>query len=276
MRGFRTIHERKSAILTIVVVVLLLFCMSIFGLRYMDPPQEYGLAVNFGNTDFGKSQDSKIEKLKTSEANQAEEKLETPPESAAEDSPSEIEEDLISDNTSEDFAIDKLEEEKLLKRKTDSLAEIKRQELLIQKEQEIKRAELDALMGGLSSEPSSSDGTTDTAGNQGVVTGSPDSSEYYSQGGNDENGDYQLGDRKVLNKAIYEANCVEGNVVVRIEVNRNGKVVKATPGVKGSTSQDPCLMEPARKAAMETTFAVDPDADDIQVGKITYRFTNNS
>jgi hypothetical protein len=242
----------------------------------MDPPQEYGLAVNFGNTDFGKSQDSKIEKLKTSEANQAEEKLETPPESAAEDSPSEIEEDLISDNTSEDFAIDKLEEEKLLKRKTDSLAEIKRQELLIQKEQEIKRAELDALMGGLSSEPSSSDGTTDTAGNQGVVTGSPDSSEYYSQGGNDENGDYQLGDRKVLNKAIYEANCVEGNVVVRIEVNRNGKVVKATPGVKGSTSQDPCLMEPARKAAMETTFAVDPDADDIQVGKITYRFTNNS
>ncbi len=276
MRGFRTIHERKSAVLTLVVVALILFCLSVFGLRYMDPPQEYGLAVNFGNTDFGKNQDTKVENLKASEANQAEEKLETPPENIAEDSPSEIEEDLISDNASEDYAVDKLEEEKLLKRKADSLADVKRKELLIQKEQEIKRAELDALMGGLSNESSSSDGTTDTTGNQGVVTGSPDSSEYYSQGGNDENGDYQLGKRKVLNKAIYEANCVEGNVVVRIEVNRNGKVIKATPGVKGSTSQDPCLMEPARKAALETTFAADPDAEEIQVGQITYRFTNNS
>ena len=113
MRGFRTIHERKSAVLTLVVVALILFCLSVFGLRYMDPPQEYGLAVNFGNTDFGKNQDTKVENLKASEANQAEEKLETPPENIAEDSPSEIEEDLISDNASEDYAVDKLEEEKL-------------------------------------------------------------------------------------------------------------------------------------------------------------------
>ena len=276
MRGFRTIHERKSAVLTLVVVALILFCLSVFGLRYMDPPQEYGLAVNFGNTDFGKNQDTKAENLKASVANQAEEKLETPPENIAEDSPAEIEEDLISDNASEDYAVDKLEEEKLLKRKADSLADVKRKELLIQKEQEIKRAELDALMGGLSNEPSSTDGTTDTAGNQGVVTGSPDSSEYYSQGGNDENGDYRLSGRKVLNKAIYEANCVEGIIFVKIEVNKKGKVIKATPGVKGSTSQEPCLMEPASKAAMETTFNPDPDAKEVQVGIIVYRFTNNS
>ncbi len=276
MRGFRTIHERKSAAITLVVVALILFCLSVFGLKYMDPPEEYGLAVNFGNTNLGENQDSKVENLKATEANQVEEKFETPPENISEDSPSEIEEDLISDNTSEDYAVDKLEEEKLLKRQADSLAEVKRKELLIQKEQEIKRAELDALMGGLSSEPSSSDGTTETAGNQGVVTGSPNSSAYYSQGGNDENGDYRLKGRKVLNKAIYEANCGEGIIFVKIEVNRNGKVIKATPGVKGSTSQEQCLMEPAYKAAMETTFNPDPDAKEVQVGIIVYRFTNNS
>jgi hypothetical protein len=35
-------------------------------------------------------------------------------------------------------------------------------------------------------------------------------------------------------------------------------------------------MEPASKAAMETTFNPDPDAKEVQVGIIVYRFTNNS
>ena len=78
--------------------------------------------------------------------------------------------------------------------------------------------------------------------------------------------------RKVLKKPVYTANCEEGTIFVRIEVDKNGNVTKATPGVKGSTSQAPCLMNPAKRAALETKFNVDPDASQIQIGTIVYQF----
>jgi len=61
--------------------------------------------------------------------------------------------------------------------------------------------------------------------------------------------------------------------VVRIEVDNTGKVIKATPGVKGSTNTDKCLMEPARLAALKTKFNADPNAPNKQTGTIIYRFS---
>jgi outer membrane biosynthesis protein TonB len=64
----------------------------------------------------------------------------------------------------------------------------------------------------------------------------------------------------------------EGIVVVEITVDRTGKVIKATPGVKGSTIIDDVLYAAAKKAAMESKFNLKSDAPDLQVGKITYHF----
>jgi hypothetical protein len=63
-----------------------------------------------------------------------------------------------------------------------------------------------------------------------------------------------------------------GEVVVRIEVNRNGDVVKATAGVKGTTNSTSCLLDPAKRAALATKFNSDAKAPTTQIGFITYVF----
>ena len=63
-----------------------------------------------------------------------------------------------------------------------------------------------------------------------------------------------------------------GRVVVRIEVDRNGKVISATPGVQGTTNNDPCLLEPARKTAFMHRWNLDSKAPDRQVGFVVVNF----
>lgn len=64
----------------------------------------------------------------------------------------------------------------------------------------------------------------------------------------------------------------DGIVVVDIIVDRNGKVIGATPGGAGTTASDPTLWAAARKAAMETYFNRDVNAPVQQSGTITYVF----
>ena len=54
MRYFRTIHQLKSVIATIFVMSILLFLMYAFGMKYQDPPEEYGVAIRFGTTDIAR------------------------------------------------------------------------------------------------------------------------------------------------------------------------------------------------------------------------------
>lgn len=67
----------------------------------------------------------------------------------------------------------------------------------------------------------------------------------------------------------------EGKVVVEIFVDRNGNVVDAIPGKKGSTTTDAQLYEEARKAALKAKFDSNPNAPDRQKGEITYIFLLN-
>jgi hypothetical protein len=64
----------------------------------------------------------------------------------------------------------------------------------------------------------------------------------------------------------------EGRVVVKITVDRNGKVIDATPGVKGTTNNDPCLLEPARKTAFLHKWNLDSKAPSQQIGFVVVNF----
>ena len=71
----------------------------------------------------------------------------------------------------------------------------------------------------------------------------------------------------------FEQECnEEGIVVVQIKVNANGQVIRATPGVKGSTNINPCLMEPAKKTALSYKWNVDENAPIEQIGYIVINF----
>jgi outer membrane biosynthesis protein TonB len=87
---------------------------------------------------------------------------------------------------------------------------------------------------------------------------------------------YSLGDRKALSKPSPAYNCDEvGKVVVQITVDKNGKTISATPGIKGTTNTAKCLLDQAKIAAMNTKWSADENASEQQVGKIEYNFRLN-
>jgi hypothetical protein len=55
-------------------------------------------------------------------------------------------------------------------------------------------------------------------------------------------------------------------------VDPSGRVIDAKPGVKGSNTSNPELLEIARKAALQARFNASDDAAEEQVGTITYNF----
>lgn len=84
---------------------------------------------------------------------------------------------------------------------------------------------------------------------------------------------YSLGGRVALQLPSPEyPNQKSGKVVVRVRVNRQGAVVSAEPGVKGSTTLDASLLAAAQAAALRANFDVQSDAPETQVGTITYIF----
>ena len=118
------------------------------------------------------------------------------------------------------------------------------------------------------------EGDDDNTGLKGDNKGDPKSTKYYGNNGSGGDKDYNLAGRNALSKPIEKPECnEEGIVVVSIEVDTNGKVVKATPGVKGSTNTAKCLLDPAKAAAMKTTWDADPNAPSKQRGTIIYKFT---
>ncbi len=63
-----------------------------------------------------------------------------------------------------------------------------------------------------------------------------------------------------------------GTVVVQIDVDKYGKVVKALAIDKGSNTTDATLRSLAEQAAKQAIFNANPDAADVQRGTITYHF----
>lgn len=64
----------------------------------------------------------------------------------------------------------------------------------------------------------------------------------------------------------------EGKVVVEITVDKNGKVIKADPNGRGTTTSSPMLKAKARQAALATTFNVSGEFEE-QKGTITIIFS---
>lgn len=246
-------------------------------MTYLDPPEEYGIAVNFGTSDVGMGDIQPTEPLKSApkEVNQQQEEI---VEQQIKETSTQKTEDVLTQDNEDAIAIKKQNE---AKKKSDEIARlerIKQDAIAKQKaEDDAKRKKLDALIGGVSNSngtASGGEGNDNQAGDKGKITGDPNANGYYGNGGNGGGGDYQLGNRKPISRPKPAYICdEEGVVVVSIEVDTNGNVIKATPGVKGSTNTAACLMSQAKEAALKTKWSSDSNAPNKQVGTIKYRFS---
>jgi colicin import membrane protein len=275
MKGLDTIHKRKSATITAILMMMLLLCIFFFGLKYMDPPIESGIAVNFGTSNVGSGNIQPLEPVKTEVNPEVVEKVveEVEQDTSADET---LAEDVVTQESEESIRIKK---EQAVKRKAaeaerEAKAEVDRKK----KEQEGKKRKLDELMGGLNnSDGSASGGEGDDAigGDKGSADGDPNAYGYYGNVGSGGNGDYQLGDRKALSKPLPKYDCgnVEGVVVISVLVNNSGKVVKATLDLKKSNTSEQCLVDRAIEAAKNTTWDPDSKVGNKQYGSIRYNFS---
>ena len=283
-----TRHKKKSFTLTTLLLSALMLLLFYIGLTYLDPPIEKGIAINFGTTDFGSGKVQPKEKIRQ-EPRQVQPKpvQETPPPAQPKQTVSnEPVEKVLTSNDEETI---KINQEREAKRKAEEAAkraraeaerianEKKAAEERKRREQENKKRSVDALIGGIGK----SDGTTTGSegddsrqGDKGDPRGNPYATSYYgAPGTGGGGGGYGLNGRSLVSKGAVRQECNEdGRVVVRIVVDRNGKVIKATPGVKGTTNNAPCLLEPARKTALLHKWNLDSKAPSQQIGFVVVNF----
>ncbi|RTE52940.1 energy transducer TonB [Arenibacter aquaticus] len=295
MSLLNTKHEKKSFTLTTLLLSALLLLLFYIGLTYMDPPIENGISVNFGTTDFGSGRVQPKEKIKSEPVNkpikepqvqeqQVEEIVEqVPEEEVSVDKPAEK---VLTQDNEESIKIKQQQEAKRkaeeaakkAKAEAERKAKEKREaEEKKRKEQEAKKNKLDQLIGGINKSEgvtSGGEGDDTSAGDKGKPEGDPYATSYYgSPGSGSGTGGYGLNGRSLVNKGKVPQECnEEGRVVVKIVVDRNGKVVSATPGVKGTTNTHPCLMEPAKKTAFMHQWNLDSNAPSQQVGFVVVNF----
>lgn len=286
-----TKHKKKSFTLTTILLSALLVLLFYIGLTYLDPPEENGIAINFGTTDFGSGKVQPTEKIKSELLDKPvtppvkQEKVEevVPETQAPKEQPSEK---VVTQDSEESVVI---KQQKEAKRKADAAAKAAKEEADLvekekheakekaQREQDAKRKKLDEMMGGLNKSDGTatgSEGNDSKSGDKGSPEGNPYATSYYGApgSGNGTKG-YGLNGRSLAGNSSVKPDCnEEGRVVVKIIVDRSGRVISATPGVKGTTNTDPCLMKPAEATAKSHIWKPDSNAPSQQVGFVVVDF----
>lgn len=271
MAMLETKHEKKSFTITVVLHVLLILLMLFLGFTYLDPPPESGIAINFGTSEVGEGDNQPTEPVESSPQQN------TAPETVTEPEPV-VEEEVVTQDIEEAPVVEEKKEEP--KPVEEEKPEEPEEEPPVEEpEPQPDKSTTDAMSSILngperSGSETGGEGNDNVAGDKGDPDGDPNASSYYGNGtGLDGDGNYRLGGRRALNKEKFVQDCNEsGIVVVRIEVDRSGRVINATPGVKGTTNSASCLTDPAKRAAMATRFNSDDDAPSRQVGTIIYNF----
>ena len=271
MQILETRHKKKSAVLTAIILALILVGIVNFGLQYLDPPEEYGLAINFGDSAVGTGDPVVITKAKPA-VKKAVEKVEekqvaTPKET--------IKEEVITQDTKEAPVVEKPKKEKEEKPVTEKKNVEKPKEIPKPTPSKATQDALNNLLKGNSDAGNpKGEGDDKNTGLKGNKKGDPTSTKYYGNNGSGGDKNYNLAGRNAISKPIEKPTCnEEGIVVVSVEVDNTGAVIKAIAGVKGSTNTNPCLLKPARAAALKTRWNADPNASNKQRGTIVYSFS---
>jgi hypothetical protein len=260
MKLFRHTYKRRAALVTLLVHVLLVGVFYSFGLTYMDPKIEEGIAIEFGYVEEGFGEEiTQTEEIQTEII---EEVLET--EAAAPIEEPTVSEEIITQDIEEAPAlVEEIEQEQM-----EEPVSVKEEEKP-QASTELQQA-LSSLFQSTETTPS---GSADEEGVQGDESGSVvGEKEAIGGEGNTADG-YELGDRQAILKPKPNYSCNEtGTVVIRVWVNSEGVTYKSELDLKNTTDTSPCLVREAKAAALKTTWLADANAQATQIGYIIYNF----
>ncbi len=266
---FKTIHQRRSFVLTISLVIVILFLLSFISLKFLDPPIEYGMEVNFGSfkDGFGNELNNKND-FNFNEANEKKLKVEEKSIQKTEMIKTNEKETNLTINNKINDSLSQLNE----KSEDEVLSEFEQEE---QKISDYTKSILSNLNNQIDNKnKTQGQGEINNYFDQGALEGNPYSTIYYGQQGRGEKGiGYGLNGRNLQFQGKKVPECNEyGKVVVRIEVNQKGEVISAKPGVKGTTNNHPCLLKPAKETALMHKWFPDKNAPKKQIGFVVIQF----
>ncbi len=290
--------RRRGMIGTITVHVLLLVFLLLVALRTPLPlPGEEGVEVNLGWDDQGSGDIQSDAPPPKSEPVPVQEKVIQPP---VEPEPEPVEEEIITQDIEEAPVIEeevvekepeKEPEEEIIEEKepepqTEEIVEDKPIEEVVDSvftEEIVEEVPVEEPKPVVNKRALYTGSTSDTQGtNQGITTGAGDqgkphgykeSDDYTGQGGAGDGISFSLGGRGSLFLEKPTGKFKEqGTVVVSIWVDREGNVKDARVKAKGTNLLDQNLRKIAVDAALNSTFAKDNAAAELQRGTITYNF----
>ncbi len=258
MTLFNTIHKRKSAVKTVAVMLLLVLSFFFVGMQYLEPPIEMGIEVNFGTSDTGYGDIQPLDPVKS------------------EPKPvKEIEEETSEDTTETEEVVtqDSEEEAPVI---TPKPKPVKPKPKPVKPKPDAATSDaVNSILNGQNSNGTNTQGEGDdqSSGDKGQIDGNPYANSYYGAGSGNGSG-YGLNGRSRVSFTEEEQKCnEEGRVVIKIEVNRQGNVIKANLELKGTTNSDECLTGPAKRMALSYRFNADSKAPTKQIGFIVFNFT---
>ena len=277
---FDSPHKKKSASLTFIVALLLIILFFGLGLTYYDPPIDYGMEINLGNTLQSSRNIKKLnqESNKFDRIGKDQSSLKPNTKSNSKTNPSKKSKSVLTERKSL-ISIPKKESsikqnQNLNKVKEDNKAE----KILIKKEiPKVSKTTKDIVSNLLNKKKEVNDNQSNNnqkslnnnSSNQSIYSSTyynNSISEIYTKG-------FGLSGRSLKSKGKVLQECNEqGLVVVRIGVNRQGDVISAEPGVKGTTNTHPCLLGPAKKTAQLHKWFPDNQAPEQQIGFVVIQF----
>ena len=269
-----TVHKQKSFAITLVIMVLIVLVLLVAKLTnaIILPDEQDGITITFGTDKMGKGE---INPPKPTEQTVAEQ----PTEEALKTETTPVEQPVLTQSNDEETVVIPKEE---VKKKKETPKETKPTPKKPQKPAASTTDALSSVLNASTKQPQSgtgngSQGDDNTPGYKGDPKGNPYASSFYgdsSEGsGNGSGKGWGLNGRRYISGEKIFQDCNEsGMVIVQIEVDRSGKVVRAKAGEKGTTNKAPCLLDAARKSAMTYRFNADEKAPQTQIGFLSIRF----
>ena len=309
-------YNKHGIIGSIVFHAIILILLMVFGLTTL-PQQEEGILVNLGNVETGlgeveppkssntptpvqpkttpppptpkeKSAPKTEENIKTQDYDEAPE-IKSAEQKKKEEAEKirKIQEEKERKAKEEKERLEQEEADRIAKEKADAERKAEEERKRIEEEQRKKREEEQRIADearnkvgsafGKSNSNSSSEGDAGGSGNQGYVTGDPNSKNRSGSGLGNSGSGFDLTGRSLVGSLPQPSYGIqeEGIVVVQVTVDKYGKVVSAVYQLKGSTTQNSTLKAAAIAAAKKAKFNSDPNAAAFQKGTITYHFVLN-
>ncbi|MCG3166751.1 MAG: hypothetical protein POELPBGB_02533 [Bacteroidia bacterium] len=270
--------KRNGLIGTVFFHAILVFIFIYFKLNLTFPPpfpvvpEEMGMEVNFGNSETGWGE----EEPSTGGSPEPENSTvaaAVPAASKPEKSAAKTQEEILTQQAEETARIEAQQKKIAEAKKAEEQRKIEAEKQRIEAEKKKKSDEISKMVGNaFGNGNSNSQGINKGPGNQGDPNGTPGSPNYGPGGGSGNIG-FSLNGRKMVQRPVINENSQDqGKVVVKIIVDKTGKVTKATAGERGTTATSAYLFRISEEAALKTKFDANPNAVEEQVGSMTFTY----